>query len=161
MARQPFQVHIYLYRINPSGKYEYAIFQRSDNSEWWQGICGGMEEGETLEESARRELYEEAGISDDLPIYPLDTHASLPVSIFFEERQKRWGKDLLIVPMYFYAMPFEGEITLSDEHINVRWLTYDKAYELVSFSDQKVALWELNERLKRGNLKRNIKHQKV
>ena len=153
MSRQPKQVHIYLYRKGNDGEYEYSIFQRADNELWWQGICGGMEEeDETLEESARREIYEEAGITEDLPLYELDTQSSLPVSIFNEESQQEWGKDLLIVPMYFFAMPYEGKIKLSHEHKTYVWLKYDKAYDLVHFHDQKAALWELNERLKRGNL---------
>jgi dATP pyrophosphohydrolase len=72
MSRQPQQVHVYLYRENQNGAYEFAIFQRADNPLWWQGICGGLEEGETIEEGARREVFEEAGIDGRLPLYPLD-----------------------------------------------------------------------------------------
>lgn len=63
MARQPQQVHIWLYRQNAQGKWEFAVFRRSDCPDCWQGVCGGLEEGETLEEGARRELLEEAGIA--------------------------------------------------------------------------------------------------
>jgi len=75
MSRQPKQVHIYLYRQNPNGCYEFAIFQRADNELWWQGICGGVEDGETIKIAARREIFEEAGINDELPLYHLDTTA--------------------------------------------------------------------------------------
>ena len=68
MSRQPKQVHIYLYKKNLNGCYEFAIFQRADNELWWQGICGGVEEGETIELGARREVFEEAGVSDKLPL---------------------------------------------------------------------------------------------
>ena len=34
-----------MYRKNLNGYYEFAIFQRADNELWWQGICGGVEEG--------------------------------------------------------------------------------------------------------------------
>ncbi|NMA95514.1 MAG: NUDIX domain-containing protein, partial [Clostridiales bacterium] len=60
MARLPIQVHIYLYH-KQDRQYKFAIFQRSDNSMWWQGVSGGVEEGETIEKAARRELYEETG----------------------------------------------------------------------------------------------------
>lgn len=72
MSRQPKQIHVYLYRKNQNG-YEYAIFQRSENPLWWQGICGGVEDDETIEEAAIRETYEEAGIAGKLPLYRLDT----------------------------------------------------------------------------------------
>ena len=63
MSRQPQQVHIWLYRENGRAEWEFAVFQRSDNPDGWQGVCGGLEDGETLEEGARRELFEEAGIA--------------------------------------------------------------------------------------------------
>lgn len=150
MSRQPQQVHIYLYRKNIAGEYEFSVFQRSDNEIWWQGICGGVEEGETIEESARREIYEEAGIKENLPLYRLDTESYLPSNIFLT--QTNWDNDIVVVPMYFFAMPFNGAIVISDEHTEVRWCTYEEAEKLIFFHDQKTALWELKERLSRGNL---------
>ena len=47
-------------------------------------------------------------------------------------------------------MPFDGVITLSPEHTQVEWLPYDAAYARVYFEDQKIALYELNERPTRG-----------
>jgi 8-oxo-dGTP pyrophosphatase MutT (NUDIX family) len=73
MARQPQQVHIYLYRKKSNNCYEFAIFQRADNELWWQEICGGVEEGESIELAARREILEEAGIAENLPLYRLDS----------------------------------------------------------------------------------------
>lgn len=152
MSRQPRQVHVYLYRKNLSGDYEFAIFQRSDNELWWQGICGGVEGNETLEMAARRETFEEAGITDKLPLYRLDTMSYLPAYIFSEQIQAIWGKDILVIPMYFFAIPFEGDIKISDEHKEIKWLSYNKAEKIVYFHDQKIALWELKERLLRNNM---------
>lgn len=151
MSRQPRQVHVYLYRKIQYG-YEYAIFQRRDNPLWWQGICGGVEGHETLEEAAIRETYEEAGIADKLPLYQLDTMSYLPVSIFNEKTQRTWGGAVVVVPMFFFAAPFSGEIQLSQEHTEASWLDYASAQKLVYFHDQQTALYELNERLLRGNL---------
>lgn len=151
MARQTKQVHIYLYRQR-NGVYEYALFQRADLPHCWQGVCGGLEGRENLEEGARRELYEEAGITEPLPLYPLESRSSLPVYLFRPEAQKDWGEDVVVIPMYFFAMPFEGEICLSHEHITVKWLPYAEAAEMIYFTDQKTALYELNEKLRRGIL---------
>ena len=151
MARLPIQVHIYLYRKGAKN-YEFAIFQRSDNSLWWQGVSGGVEQGETIEQGARRELFEEAGIEEPLPLYPLETKSYLPANIFKEKTQKMWGKNVIVIPMYFFAMPYEGKIQLSNEHTDYKWMHYEAAEDLVYFHDQKTALWELNERLIRNKL---------
>ena len=150
MARKPEIIHVYLFRKNTDNQYEYAIFQRADNPEWWQGVSGGVEEGETVEQAALRESFEEAGTPLNAPIYRLDTISYLPSDIFSDH--VLWGKDIVVCPMYFYVIPFSGDIILSDEHIEVRWLKYKEADESVYFHDQKTALWELNQRLLRGNL---------
>ncbi len=152
MARQPRQVHVYLYRKNPGDEYEYAVFQRSENPLWWQGVCGGVEAGETDEEAALRELREEAGIRAGHPLCRLTSMSYLPAGIFSAKTQARWGPDVVVIPMIFFAMRYEGDVTLSEEHTGFRWCVYPEAEKLVYFHDQKTALWELSERLRRGNL---------
>lgn len=148
MARQPKQIHIYLYRKRGE-TLEYAIFQRSDLQTCWQGVCGGLEDDETVEQGARRELFEEAGIAEHLPLYPLDCVSYIPSGIFDEETRKRWGMEVVVLPMYYFAMPYDGEIKLSEEHTDVQWLPYRQAYRRLYFEDQRIALYELNERLLR------------
>jgi dihydroneopterin triphosphate diphosphatase len=152
MSRQPIQIHVYLYRMNMKGDYEFAIFQRIENPLWWQGVCGGLEDDETIVQGARREIYEETGIRDLLPLYRLDSISYLPANIFSDQAQLIWGKEVVVIPMYFFAMPYGGSIKLSDEHRDCRWLPFDEAEKLVYFHDQKTALWEVKERLLRGNL---------
>lgn len=150
--RQPVNIHVYLYRKNRQSAYEYAIFQRADNPKYWQGVAGGVEAGETIEQAALRECREEAGIAAADALYRLDTISFLPADIFPMHRQ--WGRDVVVCPMYCFAMPFQGEIVLSDEHQDVKWLTFHDAYHAIYWHDQKTALWELNQRLLRGNLMR-------
>jgi len=149
MPRKPVQVHIYLYREN-NDEYEFAVFQRKDLPVCWQGVCGGLENDETLEQGARRELFEEAGVVDKPPLMKLDNISYLPDYLFAEKERKFWGEDIIVIPMYFFAMPYDGEVKLSDEHLDVRWLNYEEAYKLIYFRDQQIALYELNERLLRG-----------
>ncbi len=108
MARQPKQVHIYLYR-KKENHYEYAILQREDMPFCWQGICGGLEDNETEAEGARRELMEEAGVMENLPLYPLESASSLPANIFDKETQELWGKNVVVVPMIFSPCHLTGQ----------------------------------------------------
>lgn len=148
--RQPQNIHVFPYRKTKDGRYEYALFRRSDDPKCWQGISGGVEAGETIEQAARRETLEEAGIAGDYPLYPLDTVSYLPCDLFAEH--ERWGSDVVVCPMFFFAMPYDGDIALSEEHTAVQWAAYTPAFELVYWHDQKTALWELNRRLRLGNL---------
>lgn len=95
MARQPKQVHIFLFRQSESG-YEYALFQRSDSKFCWQGICGGVEDNETVEEAARREAFEEADISGHLPLYRLESISYLPDNIFRSDERTHGHKMVVI-----------------------------------------------------------------
>jgi dATP pyrophosphohydrolase len=42
-------------------------------------------------------------------------------------------------------------IVKSREHTSYRWLSYDEAARLLRWDSNKTALWELNERLRRGD----------
>ena len=151
MVRQAVQVHVYLFRKGENG-YEYGIFQRSDAPECWQGICGGLEGEETLEEGARRETREEAGIEGEIPLLRLESISYLPDFAFSSKARACWGKSVVVVPMYFFAAEWDGSVVLSGEHLDMRWLKYEEAYDLVSYLDQKTALYELHEKLMRGVL---------
>ena len=151
MARQPKQVHIFLFR-QKQAQYEYAIFQRADMPLCWQGICGGAEDDETIEEAARRETFEEAGIKQLLPLYRLESISYLPDNIFTPDDKAAGGENVVVIPMYFFAMPYSGDIKLSEEHNEMKWLTYKDSYDLIYYTDQKTALYELNEKLLRGIL---------
>ena len=153
MGRQPINVHVYLFRKNNS-EFEYAIFHRADDEKCWQGVSGGVEDGETPEQAALRETHEEAGTPLSMPLYRLDTMCFIPSVLFWEH--VNWGNDVVVCPMYFFAVNFDGEIILSREHTEVKWLPYEEAEKLVYWQDQKNALWELNQRLLRGNIERVV-----
>ena len=152
MSRMPYHIHVFPYRKRGDA-YEYAIFQRSDLPQIWQGISGGGESGETIEQSALRECREEGGITAPGPLYRLDSMSCMRSTVF-PEWTPVWGKDIVVLPMYFFGMPYDGNITLSDEHLRFGWMDYGKANLMVRMPDQNTALWELNERLKRNNLDR-------
>jgi 8-oxo-dGTP diphosphatase len=70
---------------------------------------GGMEPGETLRETAIRELHEETGLAPSGPLEMVG-HALIPA----------YGVESL---MAFYACPCdEGEVLLNEEHTRARWI---------------------------------------
>ena len=147
MARAPFNVLVFPYRfINHS--IEYAIFNRSDSEEdFWQGLSGGGEDSETPIETAIRETWEESRIPKDSQFIQLDSISSVPVTAFGDSHL--WKKDRYVISEYCFGVPAEGrKIVLSHEHVEFKWLTFEKAIELLKFESNKIALWELDQRLK-------------
>lgn len=145
MARAPFNVLVFPY-IKVDANFEYALLKRSDYG-FWHGVAGGGEDSETALETARRETYEEAGISMESSFLQLDTINSIPVIAFAVG--DLWGKNVYVVPQYtFGVLANNRQITLSREHTEYKWLRYEQAYDMLKYDGNKTALWELDRKLK-------------
>lgn len=145
MPRAPFQVLVYPCRRLPDGLLLYALFHRSDTG-WWQGIAGGGEDEELPEQAARREAFEEAGISGNYPFHRLTTVEPIPAAFFRDSRL--WGDDVFVIPQYCFGVLVQNAgIELSPEHDEYRWLTYEEAQSMIHFDGNRTALWELHARL--------------
>ncbi len=150
MARAPLISIVFPFYQERNGITSYAIFNRSDSEDdFWQAISGGGEGKESSIEAAKREAWEEARISRDSKFIALDSLATVPVTDL--SRRELWGENTLVIPQYSFGVEVETKfLTLSEEHTEYRWCNYDEAMELLKFDSNKTALWELNERLSRG-----------
>ncbi len=146
MARDPLQVLVLLFRRLDKIT-EYALLQRADDGVW-HGVAGGAEGGETAVEAAVRETREEAGVIG--PLYRLDCVDSVPARLF--AARPDWGPACFVVKQHYFAMDLTGapEITLSNEHWELRWLSYPDAYQRLHYDGNRTALEELNERILTG-----------
>ncbi|MFC1953573.1 NUDIX pyrophosphatase [Chloroflexota bacterium] len=145
MARATFNAGVFPYRKNREGVFEYALLKRADAG-FWQGVTGGGEDNETPLETAKRETFEETGISTDSDFVQLDTIAAVRVTHF---TVTHWPKDLFVIPMYMFGVFADNqEIILSPEHTEYRWMKYEQAYEMIKFENNKTALWELDRRVR-------------
>ncbi|WP_130807189.1 NUDIX hydrolase [Senegalia massiliensis] len=142
--RAPYQILVFPYHINDK-HIEYAIFHRSD-ADWWQAVAGGGEYGETLIESAKREAWEEAGVSKNSLYIKLDTVNSVPAEEFKDYIY--WDENIYVVPEHCYGVEIiDKKLKLSHEHIEYKWMSYNDAISCLKWDGNKVALWELNKRL--------------
>ncbi len=148
MSRAPFQVLVFPFKILPGADIRYAVFKRRIMDKYyWQAIAGGGEEDETPLQAARREAFEETGIDPGSEFVTLDSMATVPVIRVcgFE-----WGPDVLVIPEYCFGVRSTNDnLQLCGEHIEYKWLNYQKAFELLSWDSNKNALWELNHRLRK------------
>ena len=144
--RAPFQVLVIPYKII-NNEILYGIFLRSD-MKVWQTISGGGEDDESPIEAAKREANEEAGIDYNANYIKLDCTCTIPVE--FITGKFTWGKDVYVLNEYTFGVDVtDKNIVLSDEHDDVKWLTYDEAKKVLEWDSNKSSLWELNKRLLR------------
>ena len=145
MARAPYQVLAIPYRFQ-SGELLVAVFRRS-NGNVWQFIAGGGEDCEDPLSAAKREASEEAGIRDGSWL-ALDSKASIPRCHF--KGSEHWHSDIFVIPEHSFAVAVEGDVlAISWEHEQYEWVPALVAPRMLAFDSNRVALWELTERLKK------------
>ena len=102
MARARYQVLVIPYCID-NGKAQFCLFRRRDIG-IWQFIAGGEEYKDiSIINAAKREAFEEAGISKTCNFFKLDTCCSIP-SNCFKNAESIWGKECFIIPEYTFAV---------------------------------------------------------
>ena len=143
MPRATFNVLVLPFRVTALA-HEYAVFHRADG-DMWQFIAGGGEDDETPTLAARREALEEAGIDDASSWIALDSVASIPRTSF---PSAPWPDHVYVIPEYCFGIDVrDRNLSLSGEHDRFEWLDYAKAQARLTWDSNKVALWELQERL--------------
>lgn len=149
--RLPKQVLIIPYRIKDENV-QFCIFKRKD-LEFWQWISGGVEDfDENIYAAAKREIFEETGVDSNLELTQLECITKIPVVNIVKEF--RWGNDIFYADEYSFSVKFDNiDIVLSDEHSLYSWMSFEEAKKLLKYDSNKSALWELNEKIKRGIIK--------
>lgn len=100
--------------------------KRADNGTWcYHG--GSVEPNERVEEAAKRELFEEVGLTaDKMTLY---TVASGPDQHFFYPN----GDEVHIVDTVFICKDFSGEMVLEQaEVVDCRWFAFDELPDEIS-----------------------------
>ncbi len=138
--REPYQILSIPYRII-DGTPLFLILHRTE-SDYWQFIAGGGENGETPLYAAIRETFEEIGVESS-NIHQLESVAYVPAEVIAENRRQHWDKNIFVIPEYSFAFECDSEPILSNEHTEYKWLIYDKARKLLKWDSNKVAMYEI------------------
>ncbi|WP_323885452.1 NUDIX hydrolase [Aeromonas allosaccharophila] len=140
--RAPFQVLIIPYK-HEGVETRFLLGRRNDN-DVWQAISGGGEERESLLESAKRELLEETSLVGT-NWQQLDSMCMLP-KVYYTGHE-HWINHRYVIPEYSFSVQVTGDPKLSPEHSEFRWCGALEASNLLDYDSNKIALWELCERL--------------
>lgn len=141
MMRKAFQILAIPYRVIDEEPV-YCVFHRSD-MDCWQFISGGGENNENSLEAAKREVFEECGVRVDHWIL-LKSMSYLPVTVISEEHRRHWPHHLYVIPEYTFGFECIKEISLSREHVEAKWMSYNEAKKILQWDSNRTALYELH-----------------
>ena len=114
---------------NIKGRVEVALISVGAENRW-QLPKGIVDQGESTEAAALREVREEAGV-DTSPLSLIDKTEYW----YYDKRQRvRFHKFV-----YFYLLRYEsGEVTDHDDEVNeARWVEIDEAIEMLAFDSER------------------------
>ena len=120
----------------------------------WEFAKGHIEKGESEEQTVRREIQEETGITDITIIPGFKEY----IKYFFRNNYALKKEDKNKAPWIFKLVVFylvetrAQEVKISDEHIGYAWLTYEDALKKLTFKNAKNLLKKANDIVSRQGI---------
>lgn len=108
------------------------LLERADHPGYWQSVTGSCDPGETLAQTAAREVFEETGL--DAGQYALTDWGTENVFEIYPEWRGRYAPGVTRNTEHVFGLqvPATVLVTLSPkEHLDQIWLPYDEAVEKV------------------------------
>ena len=122
------------------------LLSRHEIRDTWETQGGHVESGETPMEAAKRELYEESGVSPN-SLIKLTSMCYVRADCFSDKARANWAHDTYVIPEYSFAFECNEDISISREHTEILWLTYAEAMTRLTWDSNKTALYEIHQRL--------------
>jgi len=138
--RLPIQVSIFIVRPAPEHGHEYLMLHRVlPRLTFWQPVTGGVESGETIEQTAARELAEETGFTPS-NLRSIGFSYTFPPDEHFKEIYET-TPDEIVVHIFVARVDAGAEPVIDPvEHDSYRWCSRDAAHELLHWWDDREAL---------------------
>lgn len=125
-----------------SGRIEFLMLQASYGQHHWSPPKGHVDPGEDDYKTALRETMEESGYKEtDLRIFKDQT-------LTLEYKVK--GHDKIVIYWLAELINPSKEVTLSDEHQDLKWLERDDAIQIAGYDDFAAMIRHFDDKIKRG-----------
>lgn len=110
--------------------YKFLCLKRSDDAKVhpgiWQIVTAKIDEGEKAFETAKREVEEETGLK------PAAMYTAPSINHFYN-----FIDDSINLVPVFIAEVDSDEVKISDEHSEFKWLSFEDAYAIIHWENQK------------------------
>jgi 8-oxo-dGTP diphosphatase len=126
-----------IYRETKRAKIEVALIHRPHREDW-SLPKGKLDPGESFEECALREVFEETGFT-----------CALERFIGVTEYTHRKGRPKIVA--YWLMSVVDGKFTPNEEADEIRWCTVSEAIELATYDRDQELLEMLSDLIKSGN----------
>ena len=129
----------------------YLFLDYKFKSEYLGFPRGSIEQGETEKQAARREVKEETGLDVEF----LDSFRDV-IHWFYRREGETVSKTLIL----FLAEAKTDQVTVSDEHVGYKWLTFEQAIDQLKFENPRRVLRKAQDflfNLERQSLRRFAK----
>ncbi len=132
------QVEAIVFKKTKSGEYLFLMLLRApERGGFWQPVTGNVEIGESFENAALREVYEELGIDNVIQLIDTEYYYE-----FFDNGMDQFER------IFGVEVADDQEIELSSEHTKYCWLSKDKAINnYLKYPGNKEGLRRLSEKL--------------
>jgi bis(5'-nucleosidyl)-tetraphosphatase len=127
-----------------------VIFRRDANRRYlllhyegghWDFVKGHVEKNESETDTVRRETEEEVGMTDLTFIQGYRQ----PISYYY----RRAGRTVYKEVVFYLVEAHTDAVRLSREHVGYDWLTFDRAYERLTYKNAKETLRKAHEFLEK------------
>jgi dATP pyrophosphohydrolase len=104
------------------------LLERADAPGWWQSVTGSQEAGETLEQTARREVREETGLDTghfELSDWNIETRYEI-----YPRWRHRYAPGVTHNTEYVFGLRLPDTLPITPapgEHLNAIWLPWREA----------------------------------
>lgn len=151
--KQPISVLVVVYAVGSSSQelvqdIKVLLLERADHPGYWQSVTGSCEAGETLLDTAVRELAEETGL--DAGLYSLADWQSQNVYEIYPQWRYRYPPDTIYNTENVFGLQLPRPVVIKlapREHLNFQWLPLQDAAQKVFSPSNREAIMQLTRRV--------------